>query len=100
MMARQNGICRLLSRPVGRRIGRVISAPASDRIAFMDRNDADGAIVPVASCIRRTVGQTVLRAEFFSELRKGRRQISRPAWECRTPGGFVGKARWQRTCTS
>src|SRR5438093_5349162 len=27
-MARQNGICRLVSRPVGRRIGRVVSAPA------------------------------------------------------------------------
>src|SRR6266516_3928937 len=64
-MARQNGICRLVSRPVGRRIGRVVSAPASDRIALMDRNDANGAICPVASCIRRTVGQTVLRAEFF-----------------------------------
>src|SRR5439155_7436970 len=76
-MARQNGICRLVSRPVGRRIGRAVSAPASDRIALMDRNDANGAICPVASCIRRTVGQTVLRAEFFVDSRKRPRQISR-----------------------
>src|SRR5205823_9140347 len=45
-MARQNGICRLVSRPLGRRIRRVVSAPASDRIALMDRNDENGAICP------------------------------------------------------
>src|SRR5207249_3209932 len=80
-MARQNAICRLVSRPVGRRIGRVVSAPVSDRIAFTDRDDADGAICPVASCIRRTVGQTVLRAEFFVDSGKRPRQISRPVRE-------------------
>jgi len=90
-MARQNGICRLVSRPVGRRIGRVVSAPASDRIALMDRNDADGPICPVASCIRRTVGQTVLRAEFFIDSRKRPRQISRPVQEYRAPAGLLSQ---------